>query len=882
MSRKIAAKKATFLCFVVMLSLITTPVLSATLTIPQNKLLDTEFDHTRWGGSVVTTDLPGCSVQFAFTGLTDSGTGLKDDYPIDTIYGQILPSHASGDFTNFTAYALRFENTDSNAVSVSVFINTGFTGPSGIPSNEPNNNTFWQSQWTQIPPGQTKIVTLDFNNAVPWSIEDNPVPHTQGTNGIATSINDFDRAEVSAIGFEVAGPNENADAVLRISSVEKGIEFKGVSYTPWAKDAMLSEASDKSLEDARDIGCNWIAICVWWFQDDINSTVIEPDYSKYSASPESVIHAIKTCHKLGMKVALKPMLDCRDGSWRGYINPSTQWFNEYHNFINYWADIAQNNNVELFCAGCEFVNTISWSTQWRSVIADLRTHYIGPVTYAANHGQEQNIDWWDALDYIGIDAYYALTSNNNPTLNELNTAWNDRANQIQTWKNSNWPKLDIIFTEVGYQSVDGTNKTPWWTDPAGDIDLQEQADCYHALLSQCKDRNWFKGAFWWNWETEPNAGGTANPYHPMQNKPAQQILENYYIINIDTDAPNDPGTGIAGDPFLRLQDAINYASSRDILLVADGTYTGIGNRDLNFHGNELHLKSQNGPDTTIINCQASESQQHRAFYFHSAETQYAVVEGLSLFNGYYDKGGAIYCDSNCCPIIKNCIIAANNAAKGGAAYCHNSNTNFINCTIIDNNATETAGAFYCSLDSPKITNSIIQDNSPNQIQGDASVDYCNINSTINGFGNIDTDPCFVSYAKSTDPNLWDLHLKSDAGAWDTNSQSWISHAVTSRAVDAGNPAYHLEDENDDANNIRINIGAFGGTAQASKSPKNWSVLNDLSNDGIVNSIDYAILSKNWYLNSSHPIGDTNRDDFVGPEDLVKLADDWLNKTNWYD
>ena len=189
-------------------------------TIPESKLLDSEFSNKAWGpASVVRTDPLGDAVDFAFTGLNDSnGTGLKDDYPVDN-YGQIPGSHGNGDFSNFSGYVLKIENLDNQNVEVSIFINTGFTGPSGIPSNEPNNNTFWQSSWTEILPGHTEILLLDFNNAIPWDIGDNPSLHTQGTNGTATSIKSFDRAEVSAIGFEVIGPSGNSEATIRVSPI---------------------------------------------------------------------------------------------------------------------------------------------------------------------------------------------------------------------------------------------------------------------------------------------------------------------------------------------------------------------------------------------------------------------------------------------------------------------------------------------------------------------------------------------------------------------------------------------------------------------------------------------------------------------------------------
>ncbi len=312
------------------------------------------------------------------------------------------------------------------------------------------------------------------------------------------------------------------------------IEMKGVSYTAWQPNALLSQNSDRSLAKAREDGCNWIALCVWWFQNNVNSTTITPDYTRFSATPESIIHAINQCHEQGMKVMLKPMVDCRDGNWRGNINPSNDWFSAYQEFITFWAQIAEENNVELFCIGCEFTKTVSWSSSWKNIIQNTKTYYTGPLTYAANHGNEKNVDWWNDLDYIGIDAYYPLTNKNDPTLNELKRAWENRADSIENWLNSNWRNMKIIFAEVGYQSIDGTNRTPWHSDSSTHTkDLREQAECYDALLSVCRKRSWWLGAFWWNWETNPDAGRDGSHSFTPMNKPAEDIMISHYQIPPD-------------------------------------------------------------------------------------------------------------------------------------------------------------------------------------------------------------------------------------------------------------------------------------------------------------------------------------------------------------
>ena len=198
------------------------PPVPEDFTIPESKLLTSEFASTSWGGTVTRIDAVGNAVLFLFSGLTGDSTGIKDDYPVDTIYGQIIPSHGNGDFSNFDGYVLSIRNLDAASVGCSIFINTGFTGPSGNPPNTWQNDTFWQSPWTDIPPGEVRTLRLDFDNAIPWNINDNPAPHTQGTDGVATAINAYDRTEVSAIGFQIYA-NANPEAAILVAPAAQPI-----------------------------------------------------------------------------------------------------------------------------------------------------------------------------------------------------------------------------------------------------------------------------------------------------------------------------------------------------------------------------------------------------------------------------------------------------------------------------------------------------------------------------------------------------------------------------------------------------------------------------------------------------------------------------------
>lgn len=177
------------------------------VVLPDGEYLGPDFSVRYGPGMVVSrAALPGPGVQFTFSGISSGGTGVSDNFPVNDV-GQILPSHGNGDFSNFDGYQTRFTNLSPGDVNVTLFLNTGFTGPSGIPSNDWTNDTFWQSPWITIAPGASQIVLLDFDAAIPYNISDNKPPHTQGSDGQSNAINTTDRTEVGNIGFQVADFN---------------------------------------------------------------------------------------------------------------------------------------------------------------------------------------------------------------------------------------------------------------------------------------------------------------------------------------------------------------------------------------------------------------------------------------------------------------------------------------------------------------------------------------------------------------------------------------------------------------------------------------------------------------------------------------------------
>jgi hypothetical protein len=169
--------------------------------------------------------------------------------------------------------------------------------------------------------------------------------------------------------------------------------------------------------------------------------------------------------------------------------------------------------------------------------------------------------------------------------------------------------------------------------------------------------------------------------------------------------------------------------------------------------------------------------------------------------------------------IRNCIIAAN-----GGQGVHGAKPAIVNCTIVENSS------YGIEATSPTVANSIVYfNNLPDgaQIKSNrATVTYCDVQGGWEGDGNIDADPLFVSLGQWAD-DIWtsgDYHLRSQGWRWDSGTGAWVSDEATSPCIDAGDPASELLDEllttplGDAAVNTRIDMGAYGGTTEASLHP----------------------------------------------------------------
>jgi hypothetical protein len=205
------------------------------------------------------------------------------------------------------------------------------------------------------------------------------------------------------------------------------------------------------------------------------------------------------------------------------------------------------------------------------------------------------------------------------------------------------------------------------------------------------------------------------------------------IIYVDNDAPAD---------FNNIQTAIDAAFNGDIIAIKPGTYTGDGNRDIDFKGKAITVKSENGAQTCIIDCNGSNEDTHRGFYFHSGENTNSVLDDLTIKNGYEVHGGAIAIDS-ANPQIIRCTLIANTAERdGGAIWCNMSSPKILDCNISDNMSYQNGGAIFIWEGNPVISRSLLTDNFAKYDGGginyggnqDPTISYCTIMRNTAGDG----------------------------------------------------------------------------------------------------------------------------------------------------
>ena len=297
-----------------------------------------------------------------------------------------------------------------------------------------------------------------------------------------------------------------------------------MTLVTWSANGYGSATAVEQIEQISNLGASHLSLLITAYQTDIYTSQIRMDSELTPALP-SLVQCLTRAKARGLKITIKPHVNCDNQSWSGMINPTNpeEWFRSYREFILPLADISQELGAELFIIGTELSSTIKYESLWRETINRVRAHFSGKLTYAASWDEAPRVPFWDDLDFVGINFYFPVSNRRNPGRMEILSGWQPWLNHLELLSINTGRK--ILFTEIGYRSMDGAGMNPHDFLSNSPVDLSEQADLYWAALEATRSQAWLKGMFWWNWMASGGGGPFNSDYTPA-GKPAQDVLYN--------------------------------------------------------------------------------------------------------------------------------------------------------------------------------------------------------------------------------------------------------------------------------------------------------------------------------------------------------------------
>jgi len=239
-----------------------------------------------------------------------------------------------------------------------------------------------------------------------------------------------------------------------------------IENTPKQKGMHVFGKTDSTnLQPLIKSNIEWITLVPFADQKDFDSPSVRYYSERRTLSRIDSVWSkkIQLAHDHGLKVFFKPhiwIFSPSNGTWRSDIFPSneknwTTWKKSYRDFILLYAKIAEKNNAEMFCIGTEFTRlAIEKPEFWKKLIEEVRT-----------------------LDYIGIQAYFPLVKNKNPSVQQISKGWKKYFSSMKKVHKKFNKK--ILFTELGYKSTDDSAIEPWsWLDYGTQVYPSQLLRCF--------------------------------------------------------------------------------------------------------------------------------------------------------------------------------------------------------------------------------------------------------------------------------------------------------------------------------------------------------------------------------------------------------------------
>ncbi|MCH9661186.1 MAG: glycoside hydrolase [Bacteroidetes bacterium] len=319
--------------------------------------------------------------------------------------------------------------------------------------------------------------------------------------------------------------------ILLSSCTAQNKKINGVSFV-----ASPNEATQEHVAPVVAVNANFAAVMPFGFIRNLDTPeiIFDTDKQWFGETRSGAKQYIKILRENKVKVMLKPQIWIWRGEFTGYLKMNTEedWKAleaSYSKFILNYAELAQEEQVAMFCIGTELEQFIVHRPDyWNRLVLNIKNIYKGELTYAANWDEYKRVPFWDQLDYIGVDAYFPVSENKTPTIEEAKKGWEPWLAEME--EVSNRYTKPVLFTEYGYRSVDFSGKEPWKSDRSmKGVNLEAQSNLTEALFQSLYAKDWFQGGFIWKWFIDHDkVGGIENAQFTPQNKPVEAIIQKRY------------------------------------------------------------------------------------------------------------------------------------------------------------------------------------------------------------------------------------------------------------------------------------------------------------------------------------------------------------------
>lgn len=327
---------------------------------------------------------------------------------------------------------------------------------------------------------------------------------------------------------------------------------KGMSFGYLAKRGYYATpAASAEVDRMAELGVTWVALMASVMQNTFASTRLYQDF-EFTPGDHELEAIIARFHAKGIRVMLKPMVECHDSAWRGNINfPDGDqqiqgrianywepWFDSLRQSVAHYGRLAARTGCEAYCIGCELyaAEQARHNARWSRVVAAAREAYAGPLVYDAQPPTLLTLDeppaWLGTLDAVCISYYSPAADRPGASAAEMVEKLRPTVEGLRR-ASEKLGGLPIIFGETGCRSAAGAAMNPSEYRTPGAYAPGEQANFLEAMCTLFWDQPWWLGFYWWKWDEQQDrphyrADPAGDTGFTLAGKPAADVMRRWF------------------------------------------------------------------------------------------------------------------------------------------------------------------------------------------------------------------------------------------------------------------------------------------------------------------------------------------------------------------